>query len=291
MARLLQFLEDDYRKRRYDNDPETFRQLRVSVNVLAKFLGREVCLEDLSDELMLSWLAWLKQTGRSPRTINNKRASIITLWRAAVELGLISIDAPDGRRVRRAKQPRRNPTAWKIDELQRLVAACEDGPRHDGWDGRHWKALVLACYDTGERLNAILQATVSHLDQTRGTLFIPAEFRKGRTEDKLHRLHSSTVGAINETLGPWQKLLFPWPVARRAIWPEFKLILRGAGLPSSRRDLFHKLRRTGYTYLWCSHGPHAAAEFAGHHDDLSRYYLDRTFLPALDPLDALPRPV
>jgi len=85
-------------------------------------------------------------------------------------------------------------------------------------------------------------------------------------------------------------MLFPWNHRRNYLQRCFKEILADAGLPNSRRDLFHKIRRTSYTQTYIALGKDAASEHAGHTTDMSAVYLDRTKFDRPRAIDVLPRP-
>lgn len=113
--------------------------------------------------------------------------------------------------------------------------------------------------------------------------------KKGR-RDTVHRLHPSTLEVLNR-ISPKTGLLFNWPFHRDELWRRFsREILIPAGLPATRRDKFHRVRRTSYTMVAKAYGIAAASEHAAHKQDLSRFYLDTSLLERQNPLDALPRP-
>jgi hypothetical protein len=285
---LLQYLERTYLKHQFDVSGGAACQYRISCRMLMDFAGRKIAVSELTDDLLLEWLASLRRQNRSGRTINSKRQAILMLWRFAHRRGEHPQPPPDICRVPMARVMKRNPTAWNQNELKMLLMACRTAPSCDGWNPNHWTALVLTCYDSGERLGALLKTPAHNLDYNRGLLLVEAEHRKWG-EDKVHRLHPSTVAALEKIKA--SRELFPWPFGVRQIWVRFGKILKAAGLPATRRDKFHRLRRTAYTLVYAKLGPQAASEFAGHQTDLSAFYLDRTFLQAVDPLDALPRPL
>ena len=79
-------------------------------------------------------------------------------------------------------------------------------------------------------------------------------------------------------------MLFPWPYARstngkQGPWKRLGEILNRAGLPTSHRDKFHKIRRTHATYLADVAGEEAAQRSLGHASiQTTRSYIDPTKL-------------
>lgn len=268
----------------------TVAEYAGAVRMLDRYNGAPTLVSDLSETFVLGFMHWLLEVRKSsPVTVNGKRKVILLLWRLASERGLIGA-AP---RIRRVKAPKRLATAWSPTEVARILKNVSAGqPKRFCesrrlWTCDHWCGLILTIYDTSHRLRCLLDVPRSCYDPVRQELRMPAEIIK-QNADMVHRLHPQTCAFLDKL--PPSKLLFQWPRHRREIWRCFRRIIHAAGLPSTRRDLFHRLRRTSYTLVAVSHGIHAATRHAGHGSDLSAAYLDRRFLPEPDALDALPRP-
>lgn len=223
----------------------------------------------------------LRNAGKTSETIRRYRYAILYLLADAGT-------SVDPKQCRPPKKVKRRPTAWSQTQLSLLVRACRDAPWRNGWGPPHWEALTLACYDTGLRIGSLLTADMAHLDSSTNTLHIRGERMKGK-EDAIQRLHPETVRLIL-SLPRSDSRVFPWPFHRRSIWIHFGKILEAAGLPSSPRDKFHKIRRTSYTLVALKYGKEVAGEHATHHTDMSEHYFDTSFMPKPNPLDALPRP-
>lgn len=259
----------------------------VAINQLNKFKHALVRLCDLSEDLLLNFLSHLKETGtNSQRTLNNKRAAILMIWKHAAKRKLVK--PPPA--IDKFKEPRRKVRAWTPDEVARILEACRFAPKCHGWDGRHWRALVLVIYDTSHRVGALLLTPRSAIS-SEGKLHVQAEHSK-HNADTIHQLHPETLKAISEM--PYHTKLFPFPVSRREIWRQFREILLAAKLPTSRKDLFHKLRRTSFTLVYALLGHQAAREHAAHSSDVTESYLDKDLLKSIAkvpcPIDVLPRP-
>jgi integrase len=279
-----------HRCRRIDLAPRTLAQYEHALNAFEKWNHGPVLLSSLCDQLVLMWLACMKDDGQAARTINSKRMGVLILWREAKRLGLVDTSPQS---VPRMKVPKRAATAWTVEEVSRILAHCDAGiPKRWArsrryWTTRHWQALVLTIYDTSLRLNPLLLVPRRCADTDRRILIVPGEHTKNG-QDEVHRLHPQTCALLSRL--PLSDLLFAWPKHRRAIWRDFRRILFAAGLPCGYRDLFHKLRRTSYTHVYRSLGLAAASEHAGHQSDLSAAYLDKTLLDLPDAISVLPRP-
>lgn len=238
-------------------------------------------VERLTADDVCRMMRTVLDSGRSAKTARNYRQSVLYM--------LASVgNRIDPRDCRPPKLIRKRPTAWTPEELRRLVGACRMMRWERGWGPRHWEALTIAAYETAARIGALLLSDVSHMDERHCTLFIPGEHQKSNG-DTLHPLHAETVQLLAGLPRP-DRRLFPWPYNRRVIWTRYGEILRRAGLPDTSRDKFHRLRRTSYTFVAVALGKEAATIHAAHKSDLSAHYLDTTFLPKPNPLDALPRP-
>lgn len=265
----------------------TLGQLDVAVGWFEKTHGR-VPLRNLTPQHITAVMRKLRDGGRSPRTCNNNRKNLLTLWRHAEELGAPVPPPPLPRKVVRMVEPDPMPRAWNPDQLRRLLDACRTAPVMRGWGPEHWVTLVLTIYDTSLRVGCLMRSTVDQIDRDSCTLAVPAKLQKGRRET-CQKLHPDTMARLL-ALERTDNRLFPWPYRPEELWRKYRsLVLKVAGLPSTRRDQFHRIRRTSYTMVAVAFGKDAAAEHAAHRGDLSRFYLDPTFLPKPNPLDALPR--
>lgn len=287
---LMEFFETVFLIERLNLTDGAATNYRVAIRHLNEFWKVPVLLEDLSDDLLLRFMRHLKASGnQSERTINNKRSAIKTVWAMAHKKGRAKQPGTIGR----YRVPKRIVQAWTVDEVAKILLACKSAPAIRCWNYRHWRALVLTIYDTSHRIGALLQTPRSALN-SRGELLVRAEVSK-HFEDKLHVLHPETVMEIGGMYAPaGNDMLFPWPLAKREIWRRFKLILKAAGLTATRRDLFHKLRRTSFTYVYAFLGEDAARDHAAHTSNVTSSYLDRELVRALKNLpsaiDVLPRP-
>lgn len=133
-------------------------------------------------------MTWLRAGGRCPRTVNNYRLDILAVWREAHDSGWIRAEPPSARRLRKLKEPTRVPRAWSIEEMRRIVAACDHVRVRRGWGGPHWKALILAAYETSLRIGALTRVPLECFDHDQALIVTPGEIQKTGVET-VHRLH------------------------------------------------------------------------------------------------------
>ncbi len=187
-----------------------------------------------------------QQKPLSPVTINSRCRMLKTLWRFAVRKRFILVDDDNNlEAVDWIPVDRTNPRAWTIEEMESIVqsARLARGRFLGVQAAKWWPAFLLLLYDTGLRFNAALGCRFDEVDWTNKMLCVPPGRQKNRTE-QFFRLHDQTIEALLATLPPKRQLLFPWPFpTQRTLYHRFKVILKRAGLPFTRRDLFHRIRR------------------------------------------------
>lgn len=278
---------DHYRLHHPTLKPASAEQQAIAVRLFQR-LTLKTTLDELDDDAIAEFARKLLDAGRAPRTVNGRVGHLLTLWRWAHRKGKCANPPSEWEPL---AVPKRLPKAWMPDEMERLLAAAEAAPVRRTWTPRHWRALILTAYDTSLRIGALLDVPRENLAAD-GWLTVPAELQKGKAETA-QPLSDDTQHAIAQL--PWRERLFDWPYHRRAVWTFFRSdVLVPAGLPSGRRDLFHKLRRTSYTQVYARLSPQAATQHAAHTSDLSCVYLDPVLAAKIKggvtPVAVLPRP-
>jgi integrase len=240
--KLMTFFDDVYRPNRlFGKSDNTTRLYKISIRNFGRTIGKEPNIGDLTDANVRRHMERMVADGRSKATANKDRAQLLTLWRYAFVKGRIC-RSPD---VQPYPEPERVPVAWVADEMQRLLDAVSKTPGfyNDVPRSLFWRAIVLIALDTGERIGAIAQARWEWLSGNQ--ILFPAEARKGGRRDRLYRLSPETVDLIEQIQKLSKgKVIFHFPFCSTSLWAHYREILNRAELPSGRRDLFHKLRRT-----------------------------------------------
>lgn len=289
---LEDFFRNWYRPRRLLGCSEsTVRQYGILFGHLERHLGRSPLLDDLTEDTIATFLGWLAQEHlyflrprRKPRTVNKARDQLLALARYASLKGLLH-EVPD---VRPLPEYYDSPTAYTIKQLEVLLAACRGFPgtyvRIPA--GRYWVAVVLVLYDTGLRIGPVWKLRCEQVDRDQGVVHVLPENQKHRVGQRL-KLHVDTVKAINRIWLPDRELLFPWEAHWTTRYNHYRAILRQAGLPLGRMNMFHRLRRTTATLMSAAGGD--ATMQLGHSSDAvtRRHYLAHQWTQAVE---LLPRP-
>lgn len=264
----------------------TKRLYRTTLRSLARFLGRAPVLADLNNDTVNLYLAWFRNRGRSPYSVNKERFNLLALWRFAARRG----DKAGFPEVESDVAPKRVPQAWTLEQMRQLVESLrsmwgtyEGIPRAD-W----WTALHYVLWDTGERITAIISLRWDNVDLSGGWVIVPAETRKGGRADRTYRIGSDTVKALRRIAAPSRDAVFPWPYVPTYLWDVYNKILKRAGLPSDRRSKFHRIRRSVASYYEAAGGN--ATELLGHSSrTVTRAYLDPRIVVTKHATDVIPR--
>jgi integrase len=258
-----------------------------------------VCVSDLSAELVLGAASSLvrdPKAPRSPATANRLISTIAAIWREAAKRSgapPVPDDLPE------YDVPKRAPVAWSPEELAKMLA---EAAKESGYIGpvpaSSWfSALLLFVYWTGARITAVMSTRVAALDVQTCTVKIDAEHQK-HNADGTYDLPRDLVECLQsfgaEARG-LQTLFGDWPYDRgqvgwRALNRRLEKVLIRAGLPTTRRDKFHKIRRTFATQITAKRGIAVAQQMLGHSTlKVTEAYVDPRFVPrpkATEILDA-----
>lgn len=235
------FFDNFYKPQRLlGKSPNTVRLYNFSIRSFGKTVATVPKLRHLTDANLITHMQRVIDDGRSPATANKDRDQLLTIWRHAHRLGKVR-KYPNCPRL---NEPQRTPQAWLPEEFDRLLETIEAEEGFFGPVPRSlwWRTLALVCLDTGERISALRHAK---WDWFSGEWFtVPAEARKGGRRDRTYRLSPVTLGHLEAVRLVSQKTPFPWPYCDMYLWTLFGKLLEKAGLPNTRRDKFHKIRRT-----------------------------------------------
>lgn len=283
---ILEFFETVYSPLKLRGRSENTRRLyRCTISSFKKFLKRDPALSDLTDLTLARFLTY-RASIRSGFTAEKERTQLCSLSRFAFERRMIEVNPC----VPPAPLPERIPSAWTVDQLRSLMAACG---RQKGFIGKtpaasYYSALVAVLWESAERIGAILECQVA--DYGGGQLYVRAEYRKGKKRDKIYDLTPATRLLLDAAIRgkrPRDKI-FAWDRPYSMLWYAFGKVVESAGLPGGRRAKFHQLRRSAATHYEAAGGD--ATSFLDHSSRrITRAYLDPRFLksgPA--PCDVLP---
>lgn len=262
---------------------QTRRQYTFALNDLAEALGHPPTVADLTDDSISAMLAHLTRKRLKPKTINERAGRVLALWRWLYQRREVDRwPTPQAVPV-----PRKTPIAWTRTELDKLLAECGRCPGFVGhvpaswW----WVSLHLVMWDSGERISALLSCRWEWLSEK--WLVIPAEVRKGQTEDRTYELSPQALESLEIIRRPRREQVWPWPYSQPWLWIRYKEIRESAGLATDRQSAFHRMRRSVASHFEAAGGN--ATELLGHSDRrlTKQSYLDPRFCKSPQAVDKL----
>lgn len=302
---LREFFERTYKLLSLaDASPATVADYSLQVTWLERQFARELvargepsrplALGDLSDELLAAAMLWRREAGCSAATCNKLFRVVKAVWHLAVKRGHVA-RSPQAERFR---EPQREPVAWLPEEWAAILqaAAAEPGRVGDVSAGAWYLALLWFLYSTGVRISAAMATPTANFDARRAEVLVPAASQKQRADQRLQLVPPAVEALVAIRPERHVRLFDDWPYDRTVRqWPalckRLKRILARAGLPASRRDLFHKIRRTTITHVDAGAGLAVAQKLAGHSDPrVTRAYIDRRLGQVVDVSRLLPQP-
>ncbi len=262
-------------------------QYRYSIKNLSTFLRRDATLADLSDDNVTGMMRMLLDKGLDPHTVNGRKERINALWTWIAKRGDMGLSKFPT--VQNLPEPHRIPRAWSESDLADLYEAAG---KLDGFVGRvpssiWWSACLWLCWNTGERIGAILRAEWDHLDHS--ILSLPFAIRKGGVKEAAYELWPETIAALKDVRRyAADNLLLPFPYSEPTLYHRMAKLLRKAGLPVTRYTRFQKIRRTFATQLHKKGGDATNAMQHSSESTTRAHYLD-PFHQINQPQDLLPK--
>lgn len=256
-----------------------------TIDAFEEFLGHEATISDLEELTVARFLA-KRVRERAAATAAKDRSQLRALWEFAARRRLTETWPV----IPLIKIPERVPEAWLTDEFKRLLdSAAKERTFYDGIPAAlWWRALLLVCYDSGERVTSVV--STKWRDVRGQAITFRAEGRKGKRRDILRDISEETqvaLDAIRGTRGP-DDLVWPWPRDRGYLWKRLEIILKRAKLPHGRKDKFHKIRKTTASYYKAAGGD--AQQLLDHADPATtRKYLDPRIVRGVSAPDVLPK--
>lgn len=234
-----------------DVKPGTLRQYVIAADLLERWAGRPVRLDELDERSVSEWLRDYSAQVK-PDTVRSKKAQILALWRAAADDGLA--EEPSARRVRRVRVPDKVVEAWTREEVEQLLAAAARLPRRHrcGLRRSAWFDLAIrVAWDSGLRWGDLVALRVDAV-RPDGTTVVQSKTGKTVT----FRLSRGTLEALAATLEACPRtLVCPWPASHETFNDQVRTLVAKAGI------------RAG-TWKWIRRGSgsdvEAQADGAGH---------------------------
>lgn len=189
--------------------------------------------------------------GRSPASVNcylRHLAAILAHYHATAGTA-----AP---RWRKLREPRRVPLALTVDEFSAVIqeAKTERGSIGGVPAKLWWRSLLLAAWDTGCRMTAMLGTRSADFLPGKG-LLVSAEVQKDN-EGQWFFLPPDTLAVVAELAEYHQKMLWPRHLTVETIGKRFRRILDRSGIyaPKGSGMRFHRLRRSKASYTEAAGG-------------------------------------
>lgn len=271
--------------------PKTVYKYRLELDRFDEFLGRPAMLADLTDVVVGDAAEWMLAESGKGLSVESTRGflgRLCLVWDFLARKRVLGIiEFPTLENMRREK---RIPKAWHREELRLLYQALrrqtgEIGgvPRSD-W----FCSLLTVMWRTSERPGAMLQVQWSDVDLAGGWLSIACEKRKGGRQGRVYRLTPDCIEWLERIRHPERDRVWAWPHSYEYLFPQYKQILRDAGLPFSRDRMFGCVRKSHASHLEAAGGDATSSLGHSSRETTKQYYLDPTISQTSDwPADRL----
>jgi integrase len=273
---------DEYETQRPGVKASSIEQVGYSVIAFERYTKHEIEVEQISEALLIEFQkARLKKCTTS--TVFRNIKDLTMLMRFAKRRLKLGVEIPE---VDPVPILRAIPTAWTLEEMNRLLVACQalNGPmRHLPVSrAEWWTALMLFLYDSGSRIKAALALSVKDVNAMKSTAILRGEHAKTGHEQMVD-LGPETIEAIQRVIAQrnWKEdAVFVYPYCIRRIWVEFHEIMDAAKVPAGKYIGFHRVRKTHATQQVIAHGWDQARVALGHSSEsMTKRYVDIRQIP------------
>lgn len=155
--------------RAYADDLTTF------FNFIEEQYG-ELGLQEMQATFIRTWMAHLKESGCTGRTINRKLSSLRSFYKFLLKNGTIATDPTAV--IVSLKTTKRLPVFIPQQDIKLLF---EHAPFTDDLKGRTERLMLQLFYHTGIRLSELIGLKVSHVDKGNSSIKILGKGKKERT--------------------------------------------------------------------------------------------------------------
>lgn len=257
---MIEFFETAYLPLRLvGRAASTVEQYRLALARWEEFAGGAAAIEAVDDVLLAEFAAWRlsAQAGAAKTiratTVNKDLRHLMAILRLAVERGALASMPKISKLPEEIEEPR----AFLLDEIQRILAAAAatSGTIAGLPAGDYWVSKLLAIYDSGGRIGAIMAVAPPEVDLSAGTIHLRPGSQKQKRGQTL-ALHPQTVEACRRIWSSDRARMWPWPHCRGLLDAKFREILAAAEVETwnTTGSLFHRLRKSTASYLQAAGG-------------------------------------
>lgn len=280
-----------------DLSARTVHMYNSTLDRLRDHLGHEATVDDLDDLVIAKFLRWRAVTPQcsrgviSPASLAKDSAHIRTIWNWCARKRMKRSDGellefPD---YKRPVVPKPRPVAYTHDELQRMLQAARHRKGYIGdvsapW---YWQTKIMAMFQTGERVGAVLAIRWREVDLERKTLTFLAATRKGHRETITRAISAELASLMAREQRPADRLVWPWLASRKigSAYSSLRLLCQAAEVPYHP---FHSIRKSTASYL--KRAGVSAKKQLGHASEemAENHYYDERITGVESALDYLP---
>ncbi len=142
--------------------PQTVKAYQSDLQQFFKYMGDvyewSQDIASVSKSQIRSWLAHLVNEGKSARSVRRKLSTLITFFKFQQQNGIINNNP--AKNIASPKLPQRLP---KTIETQAINLLLEKHYFGDGFSGTRDKLVIELIYETGMRLNELIELQLAHI--------------------------------------------------------------------------------------------------------------------------------
>ncbi|MEW6621636.1 MAG: site-specific tyrosine recombinase XerD [Bacillota bacterium] len=239
------------------------------LNIFMKYLEEKNfdCIYQLSNQVLINYIIYLKTQGKSPATISRNRAAIKTFLRFLVNEGILNSNPSEN--LQSSRHSRKLPIVLTVQQIDTLL----ERPRINTLTGLRDKAMLEVLYASGLRVSELVTLNLGDIELTKG--FIKC-IGKG-SKERIVPLGSMAIFYLNQYLDQSRVKLVKKPgemavfvnnlgkrLTRQGLWKIIKKYAKGAGIADITP---HTLRHSFATHLLANGADlRAVQEMLGHAD-------------------------
>jgi len=171
--KFLEYLELE---KRYS--AHTLKSYRSDLAQLQNYLAdtyEENAVENVSHEMLRSWIVFLMETKISPRSVSRKLSAVKSFFKWGRKFEYVSVDPT--LKISLPKIPKRLPVYVEEEDMEEIRT---EGVFPETFEGLRDRLIVELFYQTGIRSNELLTLKIKDVDFHRGTIKVLGKRNKER---------------------------------------------------------------------------------------------------------------